>query len=80
MVLKIAFISSILDLNDVVFQLCSARDDIPYADEVQTLIKDIWEIRIAKLRKSINIMVQEKETHARVRMMQFHQLQHANQL
>lgn len=45
----------------------SARDDIPHADEVQTLIKDIWEIRMAKLRKSINIMVQEKETHARVR-------------
>lgn len=45
----------------------SARDDIPHADEVQTLIKDIWEIRMAKLRKSINIMVQDKETHARVR-------------
>ncbi|XP_028407964.1 DNA replication complex GINS protein PSF2-like [Dendronephthya gigantea] len=46
--------------------LKSARDDIPHADEVQTLIKDIWEIRMAKLRKSINIMVQEKETHARL--------------
>ncbi|CAB4031175.1 DNA replication complex GINS PSF2-like [Paramuricea clavata] len=46
--------------------LKSARDDIPHADEVQTLIKDIWEIRMAKLRKSINIMMQEKETHARL--------------
>jgi hypothetical protein len=48
------------------FQLCSARDNIPHADEVQTLIKDIWEIRMSKLRKSINVMVEEKETHARV--------------
>ena len=49
------------------FQLFSAQDDIPDVDEVQTLIKDIWEIRMAKLRKCINIMVQGKEMHARVR-------------
>lgn len=46
--------------------LKSARDDLPHADEVQTLIKDIWDIRMAKLKKSINIMVNQKETHARL--------------
>ncbi|XP_046840661.1 DNA replication complex GINS protein PSF2-like [Xenia sp. Carnegie-2017] len=46
--------------------LNSARDDIPHANEVQNLVKDIWEIRMAKMRKSMNIMVQEKETHARL--------------
>lgn len=44
----------------------SASDDIPYADEVRTLIKDIWDLRIAKLRKSIDIMVSQQEVYARV--------------
>ena len=44
----------------------SAADDIPHADEVRTLIKDIWDLRIAKLRKSIDIMVNQQEVYARV--------------
>lgn len=44
----------------------SASDDIPHADEVRTLIKDIWDLRIAKLRKSIDIMVSQQEVYARV--------------
>ena len=46
--------------------LISATDDIPHADEVRTLIKDIWDLRIAKLRKSIDLMVSQQEVHARV--------------
>lgn len=48
--------------------LSSAADDIPHADEVRTLIKDIWDLRIAKLRKSIDIMVSQQEVYARVCM------------
>ena len=44
----------------------SASDDIHHADEVQTLIKDIWDLRIAKLRKSIDLMVAQHEIQARV--------------
>ncbi|KAK2559577.1 DNA replication complex GINS protein PSF2 [Acropora cervicornis] len=43
-----------------------AADDIPHADEVRTLIKDIWDLRIAKLRKSIDIMVSQQEVYARL--------------
>ncbi|CAH3141849.1 unnamed protein product [Porites lobata] len=46
--------------------LNSAADDIPHADEVRTLIKDIWDLRIAKLRKSIDIMVSQQEVYARL--------------
>ena len=48
------------------FPFFSAADDIPHADEVRTLIKDIWDLRIAKLRKSIDIMVSQQEVYARV--------------
>ncbi|XP_066933059.1 DNA replication complex GINS protein PSF2-like [Clytia hemisphaerica] len=40
--------------------------DIPKADEVRTLIKDIWDIRMAKLRKSIDQMVIAQEPHAQI--------------
>ena len=50
------------------FKFCSfsAPGDIPKADEVRTLIKDIWDIRMAKLRKSIDQMVIAQEPHAQV--------------
>ncbi|KAK3744452.1 hypothetical protein QZH41_012864, partial [Actinostola sp. cb2023] len=48
--------------------LNSAVDDIPHADEVRTLIKDIWDVRIAKLRKSIDLMISQQAVHARVCM------------
>ena len=47
----------------------SAADDILNADEVRTLIKDIWDLRIAKLRKSTYMMVSQQEVHARVSLM-----------
>ena len=41
-------------------------DDIPHADETRTLIKDIWDIRISKLRSSIDTFVKSDATHAKV--------------
>ena len=41
-------------------------DDIPHADETRTLIKDIWDLRIAKLRSSIDTFVKSDATHAKV--------------
>lgn len=46
--------------------LTHATDDIPHADEVHTLIKDIWDLRVAKLRQSIDRFVKDQETHARL--------------
>lgn len=46
----------------------SAMDDIPHADETRTLIKDIWDLRIAKLRSSIDTYVKSDATHAKVIM------------
>ena len=44
-----------------------ASDDIPQADEIRTLIKDIWDIRMSKLRRSISMMVKELHSHAQVK-------------
>ena len=44
----------------------SATDDIPHADETRTIIKDIWDIRVAKLRSSIDTFVKSDATHAKV--------------
>lgn len=44
----------------------SAADDIPCADKVRTLIKDIWDLRVAKLRSSIDMFVKFENTHAKV--------------
>lgn len=44
----------------------SAPQDIPRADEVKTLIKDIWDLRIAKLRSSMNEFVKSDSLHAKV--------------
>lgn len=43
-----------------------AMDDIPHADETRTLIKDIWDLRIAKLRSSIDTFVKSDATHAKL--------------
>jgi len=50
----------------VSYILYSAPEDIPKADAVRTLIKDIWDVRMAKLRKSIDQMVIGQEPHAQV--------------
>lgn len=46
--------------------ICSASDDVPRADEIRTLVKDIWDLRIAKLRSSIDIFVKSDATRAKV--------------
>ncbi|XP_022083886.1 DNA replication complex GINS protein PSF2-like [Acanthaster planci] len=46
--------------------LSHATDDIPHADEVHTLIKDIWDLRMSKLRQSIDKFVKDQETYARL--------------
>ncbi|KAH3824437.1 DNA replication complex GINS protein PSF2-like [Dreissena polymorpha] len=43
-----------------------AVDDIPHADETRTLIKDIWDLRMAKLRSSIDTFVKSDATHAKL--------------
>jgi len=43
-----------------------ALSDIPHADEIRTLIKDIWDIRAAKLRNSIDMFMRSDETYARL--------------
>uniref|UniRef100_A0A670IYN0 GINS complex subunit 2 n=1 Tax=Podarcis muralis TaxID=64176 RepID=A0A670IYN0_PODMU len=44
----------------------SAVDNIPRADEIRTLVKDIWDTRIAKLRLSADSFVRQQEAHARL--------------
>jgi len=44
----------------------SAPQDIPRADEVKALIKDIWDLRISKLRSSMNEFVKSDSLHAKV--------------
>ena len=44
----------------------SASEDIPRADEVRALVKDIWDLRLAKLRKSIDQMITQQETYGKV--------------
>ncbi|EDV25557.1 uncharacterized protein TRIADDRAFT_55771 [Trichoplax adhaerens] len=43
-----------------------AAEDIPHADEIKTLIKDIADLRMAKLKKSMDGMIKEKATNARL--------------
>ncbi|KAG9462537.1 hypothetical protein GDO78_013907 [Eleutherodactylus coqui] len=43
-----------------------ASDNIPKADEIQMLIKDTWDTRIAKLRLSADSFVREQKAHAKV--------------
>ncbi|XP_059988490.1 DNA replication complex GINS protein PSF2 isoform X2 [Lagenorhynchus albirostris] len=43
-----------------------ASDDIPKADEIRTLIKDVWDTRIAKLRVSADSFVRQQEAHAKL--------------
>lgn len=44
----------------------SAADDVPQADEIRALIKDIWDLRTAKLRRSIDQMVAQQATYGKV--------------
>ena len=46
--------------------LINATDNIPNADQVRTLVKDIWDIRAAKLRSNIDKFVKLRARHARL--------------
>lgn len=46
--------------------LNNAGEDVPRSDEVRALVKDIWDLRIAKLRKSVNLMVLQQEVYAKL--------------
>ncbi|XP_063684103.1 DNA replication complex GINS protein PSF2-like [Bolinopsis microptera] len=43
-----------LELSTIILGI---SDEVKDADEVRTLIKDIWDVRAAKLRKSVNKMI-----------------------
>lgn len=43
-----------------------ATDDIPRADDIRTLVKDIWDLRMAKLRTSIDGFVKSDISHAQL--------------
>ena len=47
----------------------SAAEDVPKADEVRTLVKDIWDLRQAKLKKGVDQMISQQETFAKVRIL-----------
>ncbi|KAI6650223.1 hypothetical protein LOD99_6140 [Oopsacas minuta] len=51
-----------------------ASDDIPQAEEIRTLIKDIWDMRMSKLRRSISIMIKEQHVHAQVKNISYMEL------
>uniref|UniRef100_V5H5P6 DNA replication complex GINS protein PSF2 n=1 Tax=Ixodes ricinus TaxID=34613 RepID=V5H5P6_IXORI len=53
-----------LEVTQMLFDVAAA--DIPDASEVQTLVKDIWDIRLAKLRSSVDAFVKSDEVHARI--------------
>lgn len=37
----------------------TASDDVPYVDEIKTLIKDIYDIRLSKLRAAVSNQVDQ---------------------
>ncbi|CAG9817277.1 unnamed protein product [Phaedon cochleariae] len=41
-----------------------ASDDVPKADDIRTIIKDIWDIRMAKLRSSVNNVLKSADSYA----------------
>lgn len=43
-----------------------AASDIPRAEEIRTVIKDIWDIRMAKLRTSMDIFIKSTGQFARL--------------
>lgn len=49
------------------YTIYSAADDITDSDEVRTLVKDISDIRAAKLRLSIDEMITSQQLYATVR-------------
>ncbi|XP_066596987.1 probable DNA replication complex GINS protein PSF2 [Prorops nasuta] len=46
--------------------LSIGSDDIPEGDTIRTAIKDIWDLRMSKLRTSINAFLKNEGVHARL--------------
>lgn len=46
--------------------LGNASDDVPRADEIRTIIKDIWDIRTSKLRSSMDYMIKNSSMYAAI--------------
>ena len=46
--------------------LTTAPQDIPNAQLIKTLIKDIWDLRTSKLRSSVAEFIQQEGKHARL--------------
>lgn len=46
--------------------LGNAVDDVPRADEIRTMLKDIWDIRMAKLRSSMDFMIKNSSMYAAI--------------
>lgn len=44
----------------------SAADDVGSADAVEALVQDLWDIRAAKMRRSLDQMVRKMATTAQV--------------
>lgn len=53
-----------MEFAQLVFDV--AIEDVPRADEIRTLIKDIWDIRMAKLHSSIDAFIKSGGSHAQV--------------
>ncbi|XP_037093334.1 DNA replication complex GINS protein PSF2-like [Pollicipes pollicipes] len=43
-----------------------APGDLPRADEIRTIIKDIWDIRVAKLRSSVDAFLKSNSSYAKL--------------
>merc|ERR1712226_1064606 len=57
-----------------------ATQDIEKADEVRTVLKDIWDLRQAKLRKGVNGFIQSGNLQARLNNLQLIELNTARPL
>merc|ERR1712059_175362 len=57
-----------------------ATQDIERADEVRTVLKDIWDIRQAKLRKSVDIFIQGNFLQAKLNHLQLIELNNVRPL
>ncbi|XP_026634467.1 DNA replication complex GINS protein PSF2 isoform X2 [Microtus ochrogaster] len=55
-----------MDVVLCVYVILSASDNIPKADTIRTLIKDLWDTRMAKLRVSADSFVRQQEAHAKL--------------
>ncbi|XP_063230128.1 probable DNA replication complex GINS protein PSF2 isoform X2 [Bacillus rossius redtenbacheri] len=46
--------------------LQAAAEDMPRADDIRTALKDIWDMRMSKLRTSVDAFVKGGGSHARL--------------